>query len=307
MDDSALAWLPRFLAHLSRRTRACSPHTDRATRATCSASSRICDRSNVRRLAARRQPARARCSPPPSSGAARSPRTSSAACRRCAASSTTCCARGALDSQSGRGRAGAQGAKRLPGTLDVDQMARLLEFRTDDAARRARQGDHGAVLFLRPAPVGAGRPRPRRPRSRATARCACSARAARRASCRSGRKARRSDGALAQERATLAEHGRARVVRRQRGGRLGAAGDPAAHRALGAAAGAAAATCIRTCSGIRSPRICLNRVRICAACRSCSATPNISTTQIYTHLDFQHLARIYDAAHPRANARRKVL
>lgn len=27
---------------------------------------------------------------------------------------------------------------------------------------------------------------------------------------------------------------------------------------------------------------------------------NIATTQIYTHLDFQHLARIYDAAHPRA-------
>lgn len=27
---------------------------------------------------------------------------------------------------------------------------------------------------------------------------------------------------------------------------------------------------------------------------------NISTTQIYTHLDFQHLAKIYDDAHPRA-------
>lgn len=27
---------------------------------------------------------------------------------------------------------------------------------------------------------------------------------------------------------------------------------------------------------------------------------NLSTTQIYTHLDFQHLAKIYDAAHPRA-------
>jgi integrase/recombinase XerC len=27
---------------------------------------------------------------------------------------------------------------------------------------------------------------------------------------------------------------------------------------------------------------------------------NLSTTQIYTHLDFQHLARIYDATHPRA-------
>jgi integrase/recombinase XerC len=27
---------------------------------------------------------------------------------------------------------------------------------------------------------------------------------------------------------------------------------------------------------------------------------DISSTQIYTHLDFQHLARIYDATHPRA-------
>lgn len=28
---------------------------------------------------------------------------------------------------------------------------------------------------------------------------------------------------------------------------------------------------------------------------------NISTTQVYTHLDFQHLAKVYDAAHPRAS------
>ncbi|MGJ7510698.1 tyrosine recombinase XerC [Variovorax sp. GT1P44] len=30
---------------------------------------------------------------------------------------------------------------------------------------------------------------------------------------------------------------------------------------------------------------------------------NISTTQVYTRLDFQHLAKAYDAAHPRAQAR----
>jgi integrase/recombinase XerC len=31
---------------------------------------------------------------------------------------------------------------------------------------------------------------------------------------------------------------------------------------------------------------------------------NIGTTQVYTHLDFQHLARVYDQAHPRARRRR---
>lgn len=31
---------------------------------------------------------------------------------------------------------------------------------------------------------------------------------------------------------------------------------------------------------------------------------DIATTQVYTHLDFQHLARVYDAAHPRARRRR---
>ena len=27
---------------------------------------------------------------------------------------------------------------------------------------------------------------------------------------------------------------------------------------------------------------------------------NLSTTQIYTHIDFDHLAQTYDKAHPRA-------
>ena len=31
---------------------------------------------------------------------------------------------------------------------------------------------------------------------------------------------------------------------------------------------------------------------------------DIATTQIYTHLDFQHLAKVYDAAHPRARHKR---
>jgi integrase/recombinase XerC len=31
---------------------------------------------------------------------------------------------------------------------------------------------------------------------------------------------------------------------------------------------------------------------------------NISTTQVYTHLDFQHLAQVYDKAHPRAHRKK---
>lgn len=33
---------------------------------------------------------------------------------------------------------------------------------------------------------------------------------------------------------------------------------------------------------------------------------NISTTQIYTHLDFQHLAKVYDSAHPRAKSKNSL-
>jgi integrase/recombinase XerC len=32
---------------------------------------------------------------------------------------------------------------------------------------------------------------------------------------------------------------------------------------------------------------------------------DISSTQIYTHLDFQHLAQIYDKSHPRARRQNK--
>jgi len=31
---------------------------------------------------------------------------------------------------------------------------------------------------------------------------------------------------------------------------------------------------------------------------------DIATTQVYTHLDFQHLAKVYDQSHPRARRRR---
>ena len=32
---------------------------------------------------------------------------------------------------------------------------------------------------------------------------------------------------------------------------------------------------------------------------------SLSTTQVYTHLDFQHLAHVYDQSHPRARRRQE--
>ncbi|MFT7422967.1 MAG: integrase/recombinase XerC, partial [Psychromonas sp.] len=31
---------------------------------------------------------------------------------------------------------------------------------------------------------------------------------------------------------------------------------------------------------------------------------DLATTQVYTHLDFQHLSKIYDQAHPRAKRKK---
>jgi len=33
---------------------------------------------------------------------------------------------------------------------------------------------------------------------------------------------------------------------------------------------------------------------------------SIASTQVYTHLDFQHLAKVYDAAHPRARRSKRT-
>jgi hypothetical protein len=62
-------------------------------------------------------------------------------------------------------------------------------------------------------------------------------------------------------------------------------------------------TCTRTCCATASRRTCCSPAATCARCRSCWATPTSATTQVYTRLDFQHLAKVYDAAHPRAAPR----
>ena len=105
------------------------------------------------------------------------------------------------------------------------------------------------------------------------------------------------------ERAALALTGENGAVRRPGGRRLGAARGAAARRRTGRGVRDSTCTCTRTCSGTPSPRICSNRAANLRGVQELLGHADIGTTQIYTHLDFQHLARIYDATHPRARRR----
>ena len=139
-----------------------------------------------------------------------------------------------------------------------------------------------------------------RPRSRATAPCACSARE--QDAHRAGRpQSRHGARRVAQGARHAGAAGReAALFVGRNGGASSAAPCSCAWPHWARRQGLRAARASRTSSGIRSRRICLNRVRICAASRRLLGHADISTTQIYTHLDFQHLARTYDAGHPRA-------
>jgi integrase/recombinase XerC len=58
----------------------------------------------------------------------------------------------------------------------------------------------------------------------------------------------------------------------------------------------------RTCCATRSPPTCCNPRA--TACRAGNARPyQHQLDQVYTALDFQHLAEVYDQAHPRAKVK----
>ena len=130
MSPASLAWIPRFLKHLSIERRL-SAHTDSNYKRDLERFVAWCDHDRIRRLARSRQSAHSHV------------RRRRVPARRLAAHDCTTPERpaqllqflireGELRANPANEIKAPKASKRLPETIDVDQMTRLLSFRTDE-------------------------------------------------------------------------------------------------------------------------------------------------------------------------------
>jgi len=302
MDESALAWLPRFLAHLSVERRL-SAHTDTSYRADLQRFAAFCKRSHVRNWrGVDSQHVRMFAAAEFRQGS--SPRTIQRRLSALRSFFNFLLRERALDSNPAVGVQAPKARKRLPETMDVDLMTRLLEFRTDsqlgvrDKAIMELFYSSGLRLSelvgLNLGDVDRGD---------RTVRVLGKGRKTRVVPV--GKHALEAIARWLKERATLAATGEQALFVGNRGERLGARAIQkriagwARQQGLGRHVHphlfrhSFATHLLESSQDLRGVQELLGHA-------------NISTTQVYTHLDFQHLAKIYDAAHPRARRKTKV-
>ena len=300
MDESALAWLPRFLAHLSVERRL-SAHTDSSYRADLQRFVTYCSRNQLRDWR-RVDSQHVRLFAAAEFRQGSSPRTIQRRLSALRSFFNFLLRERALDANPAVGVQAPKARKRLPETMDVDLMARLLEFRTDtqlgvrDKAIMELFYSSGLRLSelvgLNLGDVDRGD---------RTVRVLGKGRKTRIVPV--GKHALDALARWLKERATLAATGEQALFVGNRGERLGARAIQkriagwARQQGLGRHVHphlfrhSFATHLLESSQDLRGVQELLGHA-------------NISTTQVYTHLDFQHLAKIYDAAHPRA--RRKA-
>ena len=194
--------------------------------------------------------------------------------------------------------------KALPQALSPDEAARLMESARRRRAGGARQGDLRAVLFLGPAARRTDRPRARRRQFRAMPTVRVTGKGARRAWCRW---AARRCAALQRLAAGARRAGPARTSVR-----CSSTAPAARCRRARSRPRAALGGCKLGLAAIVHPHMLrhsfashvLQSSGDLRAVQEMLGHASISTTQVYTHLDFQYLAKIYDQAHPRARKKR---
>ncbi|WP_116807564.1 tyrosine recombinase XerC [Steroidobacter cummioxidans] len=296
MDESALAWLPKFFSHLSVERRM-SPHTDSNYRRDLKRFVAHCDKHGVTDWShVDGQQVRSFAAAEHRQGA--SPRTIQRRLSALRSFYNFLLREGVVKLNPGIEVQAPKAKKRLPATIDVDQMTRLLSFRTDEeigvrdkaimelfyssglrlselveldltdidlADRTVRVLGKGSKTRVVPV----------------------------------GRHAVEAISRWLLERTKLADVGNTALFVGQRGDRISPRSVQkqvaawAKHQGLGVHVHphmfrhSFATHILESSQNLRGVQELLGHA-------------NIATTQIYTHLDFQHLAKIYDAAHPRA-------
>jgi integrase/recombinase XerC len=300
MDDSALAWLPRFLAHLSVERRL-SAHTDTSYRGDLQRFVGYCDHNRVRDWrSVDSQHVRMFAAAEFRQGS--SPRTIQRRLSALRSFFNFMIRERALDANPAVGVQAPKARKRLPETMDVDLMARLLEFRADtqlgvrDKAIMELFYSSGLRLAelvgLNLGDVDRGDRTVRVLGKGSKTRVVPV-----------GKHALNAIARWLKERTALAASGEPALFVSNRGARLGARAIQKRVAGWARRQGVGrhvhphlfrhsfATHLLESSQDLRGVQELLGHA-------------NISTTQVYTHLDFQHLAKIYDAAHPRA--RRKA-
>jgi integrase/recombinase XerC len=300
MQASALAWIPRFLTHLSSERRL-SAHTDSNYRRDLELFARYCERNqledwqridaqHVRNFAAaefRR---------------GQSPRTIQRRLSALRSFYNFLLRESVLKTNPAVDVQAPKASKRLPETLDADQMARLLAFRTDDELsvrdKALMELFYSSGLRLSELVMLDLADLDLRDRT-----VRVTGKGGKTRVVPVGRYAVEALTAWLKERGGFAPGGEPAVFVSRRGGRL-------MQRAIQ----------LRIARWARAQGLgvhlhphmfrhsfathLLESSQDLRAVQELLGHANISTTQIYTHLDFQHLAKIYDRAHPRA--RRKT-
>jgi integrase/recombinase XerC len=302
MDDSALAWLPRFLSHLTVERRL-SAHTDASYRGDLKRFVAHCDRNRVRDWRSLdSQHLRMFAAAEFRQGA--SPRTIQRRLSALRSFFNFMLRERALEANPAVGVQAPKASKRLPQTMDVDLMTRLLEFRADtelsvrDKAIMELFYSSGLRLAelvgLNLGDVDRGDRTVRVLGKGSKTRVVPV-----------GKHALVAIARWLKERPAMAANGELALFVSARGDRLGARAIQkriagwARRQGLGRHVHphlfrhSFATHLLESSQDLRGVQELLGHA-------------NISTTQVYTHLDFQHLAKIYDAAHPRARRKAKA-
>lgn len=300
MSPSALAWIPRFLTHLATERRL-SAHTDANYRRDLDLFARYCDKAGIdewSRVDSQHLRAFA-------AGEFRRGQSARTIQRRLSALRSFfnyLLRESVLKSNPGVGVQAPKAPKRLPETVDADQMAQLLTFRTDDELsvrdKAIMELFYSSGLRLSEL-VDLDIPdvdlRDRTVR--------VTGKGGKTRMLPVGRFAVQALTAWLNERRALATPAEAAMFVSQRGGRL-------RQRAIQVRIERWAK---RQGLGVHMhPHMfrhsfathLLESSQDLRAVQELLGHANIATTQVYTHLDFQHLAKIYDQAHPRARRKR---